>query len=123
MTSIHDRRRAFRLGLGAECRAAWCLRLKGHRILARRFRSHGGEADLIARRGATLVFVEVKARSSFAEALEAIQTRQQRRIAAAARVWLARHPSDRASTLRFDAVVVAPGRWPRHVERAFEVEI
>jgi putative endonuclease len=121
--SIERRRRAFRLGFGAETRAAMALRLKGYRILARRFRSHGGEADLVARRGAVVVFVEVKARETFELALESIQPRQQRRIAAAARAWLACHPQDMAAALRFDAVLVSPGRWPRHVERAFEVEV
>jgi putative endonuclease len=117
------RREAFRLGLGAEARAAWLLRLKGYRILARRFRVGGGEADIVARRGGSLVFVEVKARPDLDQALVAILPRQQRRIAAAARAWLARHPSQAGMTVRFDAVLVAPGRWPRHLPRAFEIDV
>jgi len=119
---IAFRRRAFRLGLGAETRAAWLLRCKGYRILARRFRSKGGEADIVARRGDALVFVEVKARGDLDAAALAILPRQQRRIAAAARAWLARHPGQMMLALRFDAILVAPGRWPRHVVRAFEVD-
>jgi putative endonuclease len=117
------RRRAFRLGLGGERRAAWLLRLKGYRVLAARYRTDIGEADLVARRGSTLVFVEVKVRASLDAALEAITARQQRRIAAAARTWLARHPADMSATLRFDAVLVAPGRWPRHLVNAFEEDV
>ena len=123
MTRAARRRRAFRFGLGAETRAAWLLRLKGYRIVARRFRTPGGEADLVAVRRDTLVFVEVKARDTLAAAMETLRPAQQRRIAAAARVWLARHPADMARTLRFDAVFVAPGRWPLHIENAFEADI
>lgn len=123
MTDLAGRRRAFRFGLGAEGRAALLLRLKGYRILARRFRTAGGEADLVALRGETIVFVEVKARGELAAAQEAITPAQRRRIAAAARAWLTRHPDDARLTLRFDAVFVAPRRWPLHVVNAFEADI
>ena len=123
MTDTAGRQTAFRFGLGAETRAVWLLRLKGYAILARRWRVPGGEADIIARRGETLVFVEVKARADLVAAREAIAPAQQRRIGAAARAWLARHPADMQSTLRFDAVFVAPGRWPVHIVSAFERDI
>ena len=51
-------------GRGAETLACWYLRLKGWRILARRARVPGGEVDVVARRGHTLAFIEVKARAS-----------------------------------------------------------
>lgn len=117
------RRSAFRFGLAAEVRAGWLLRLKGYRILDRRVRMHGGEIDLVARRGRTLVFVEVKARAALEDAAEAIRPPQMRRIGAAARAWLGRHPTDRDMTVRFDAVHVAPARWPRHIVNAFEIDI
>lgn len=120
MTDTAGRRRAFRQGLSAETTAVWLLRLKGYRVAARRFKTRGGEADIVARRGTVLVFVEVKARADATLALEAIAPRQQRRIAAAARAWLAGHPGDCAMTVRFDAVLVAPRRWPEHVPNAFE---
>ena len=59
-----NRQAAERRGRGAETLACWCLRLHGWHILARRARVHGGEVDLIARRGRTLAFVEVKARAT-----------------------------------------------------------
>jgi putative endonuclease len=118
-----NRRSALRFGLAAETRAGWLLRLKGYNILDRRVRMHGGEIDLVARRGRTLVFVEVKARASLDEAAEAIRPPQMRRIGAAARAWLGRHPADRDMTVRFDAVHVAPARWPRHIVNAFEIDI
>jgi putative endonuclease len=123
VTRSAERRRAFRFGIGAEHKAAWLLRAKGYRILAMRFRTRGGEADLVALRGRNLVFVEVKARESLAAALEAITPRQRYRIAAAARAWLVGRPDDMACVLRFDAIFVVPRRWPRHIENAFEIDV
>src|SRR5262247_3474547 len=112
---------AFRLGLSAETRAAALLLLKGFRIAARRWRSPVGEIDLVARRGRLLVFVEVKAREKFDDAAEAVTERQRRRIAAAAEAWLASHANDLHRDIRFDAVLVAPWRMPRHIPAAFDV--
>jgi putative endonuclease len=123
VTDLAGRRKAFRFGLGAETRAVWLLRLKGYAILARRYRTPGGEADIVARRGTVLIFVEVKARADLASALEAIGAAQQHRIGSAARAWLARNPADMAKTLRFDAIFVAPSRWPMHIVNAFERDI
>jgi putative endonuclease len=117
-----ERVAAFRTGLSAESRAAALLVAKGYRIVSRRFRSPVGEVDIIARRGRTLIFVEVKARSTLDGAAESLLPRQQRRIAAAAAAWLAKCPDDIESHIRFDAILVAPGRIPRHIEAAFESE-
>lgn len=116
---LADRRRAFRLGLSAENRAAWMLRLKLHRILARRWRCRLGEIDLVARRGRTLVFVEVKARADEGVAIDAVGPRSRARILAAADLWVAAHPFYAAFDRRFDVVVVLPGRWPIHRPDAF----
>jgi putative endonuclease len=117
-----DRVAAFRVGISAESRAAAFLIAKGYRILARRFRSPVGEVDIVARRRGVRVFVEVKARASLDSAAESILPRQQRRIAAAAAAWLAAHPEDVMSNIRFDAMLVAPGRLPRHIPAAFDAE-
>jgi putative endonuclease len=117
-----ERVAAFRVGLSAESRAAALLIAKGYRIAARRFRSPVGEVDLVARRRRELVFVEVKARARLDDAAEAVLPRQQRRIAAAAAAWLAAHPEDGDSHIRFDVVLVAPGRIPHHIPAAFEAE-
>ena len=58
------RREAEKRGRGAETIAAMYLRMHGWRILARRARVPGGEVDIVARRGRTLAFVEVKARGT-----------------------------------------------------------
>jgi putative endonuclease len=115
-----DRQVAFRLGLSAETRAAAWLMAKGFRVVARRWKSPVGEIDLVARRRNLLVFVEVKARAGFDDAAEAVTERQRRRIVAAAAAWLARHAADRDREIRFDAVLVAPRRLPRHIKAAFD---
>ncbi len=114
-----ERQAAFRTGLSAESRAAALLIAKGFRILARRWRSPAGEIDIIARRRQLLVFVEVKARGDLDEAAESVTPRQQQRIAAAAEAWLARYGDDSFRDIRFDAILVAPGKIPRHIPAAF----
>jgi putative endonuclease len=111
---------AFRTGLSAEVRAAAYLMAKGYRILAKRFRTRYGEIDLVARRRDLLVFVEVKARASLDDAAYAITPRQQRRIIDAAQAWLMAHPEHGELELRFDAVLIAPRRLPRHLLAAFD---
>src|SRR5438552_10961527 len=115
-----ERQVAFALGLSAESRAAALLIAKGYRIVARRFRSPVGEIDIVARRRKTLIFVEVKARERLDDAAEAVIVRQQRRIIAAAEAWLASHPDDINSNIRFDVMLVAPKSIPRHIMAAFD---
>lgn len=111
---------AFRTGISAESRAAALLVAKGYRILARRFRSPLGEIDIIARRRQTLVFVEVKARNTLDDAAEAVTPRQRQRIVAAAEIWLGAHSDIPFTDIRFDAMLVAPGKMPRHIPAAFD---
>lgn len=117
-----ERQIAFKLGLSAEKRAAALLLAKGFRIVARRFRSPAGEIDIVARRGALLIFVEVKARALLDDAAWSVTDRQKRRIASAAAAWLAAHPDDANCDTRFDAVLVSPRSLPRHIPAAFEAE-
>jgi putative endonuclease len=115
-----QRQIAFGLGISAESRAAAWLIAHGYRILARRWKCPLGEIDIIAARRHTLIFVEVKARASLDEAAESVTERQRRRIAAAAEVWLADNPLPAIRDMRFDAILVAPGKLPRHIQAAFE---
>jgi len=110
---------AYGRGRRAERVAAWWLRLKGYRILAHGFRVPVGEIDLIARRGRTLALVEVKARPSLDEAREAVSGRQRRRIERAAVSFLQRHPALADCDVRFDVVLLAPGRRPHHLVDAW----
>ncbi len=117
------RRRAHLFGLRAEAIAALLMRLKGYRVLARRFVVSGGEIDLVVLRGPPIAFVEVKARDNLDDAASAIVEAKRRRISRAARVWLARNPWAAGATLRGDAVFIAPGRLPRHVGAAYRLDI
>ena len=115
-----ERIAAFGLGISAESRAAAYLVAKGFRILSRRWKSPLGELDIVARRRKLLIFVEVKARATLEAAAESIDARTQRRIAAAAEAWLATYPQHNVIDMRFDAMLVAPGKIPRHIQGAFE---
>jgi len=118
----NDRRVAFRRGRRGEHAALWWLRLKGYRILAQDYRSPAGEIDVVARRGTTLAIIEVKSRDSVAAAAEAITPRQRSRLFNAARLFVARHPRHGSCTIRFDIMLVTPGRWPRHIVDAWQID-
>jgi len=122
MMETERRRAAFRLGLGAEARAAWLLRLKGYRVLDRRFRCPAGEIDLVVRRGRLVAFVEVKARADLAAAAEAVTPRSRRRIVRAAETWMARRPQLASCDMRFDVVLVTRRLLPQHVPGAFTAD-
>jgi putative endonuclease len=110
-----ERVAAFQTGLSAESRAAAFLMAKGYRILAKRYRTPHGELDLVAKRRNLVAFVEVKARATLDEAAYAVTPRQQARIINAAQAWLVAHPDYAEFELRFDAMLIAPRRLPRHV--------
>jgi len=116
------RKDAFLRGVSAESRASLYLAAKGYRTIAKRWRSHAGEIDLVIKRGNLVVFVEVKARASLDEAAYSVLPRQRKRITAAAEAWLAAHPQHMSHDFRFDAVLIAPRRLPRHIEAAFDAE-
>ncbi len=114
------RRRHERRGHRGEWLAAAALMVKGYRIVARRYRTKLGEIDLIARRGDLVIIVEVKVRPTLLEAMDAIGRMSERRINAAADLWLARQPDYARLSIRFDMVAVLPRRWPVHVENIFQ---
>ena len=116
-----SRQAAYQRGAKAERQAAMLLRLKGFRILARRYRAPVGEIDLLANRGRVLVAVEVKARQDRDAAAFSISPRQQQRVARATEHFLATNPKYARHQIRFDAVLAAPGRLPRHIPDAWRI--
>ena len=114
-----NREAAERRGRGAETLACWYLRLKGWRILARRARVPGGEVDVVARRGRTLAFVEVKARSTEHAAAFALDHWRLRRVAVAAERLAPRYARD-GDDIRIDAIFIVPGRLPRHLTNVWQ---
>lgn len=114
-----NREAAEKRGRGAETLACWWLRLRGWRILARRARVPGGEVDIVARRGSTLAFVEVKARASEEAAAMSLDAWRLRRVVVAAERLAPRYqkPGD---DVRIDAIFIVPGRLPGHVPNIWQ---
>ena len=95
------------LGKTGEDLACGELERRGYAIVARRYRRRGGELDIIARDGPTLVFIEVKARDgrAFGEAAEAVTRIKRQRITQVAVDYMMRHHlSD--CPCRFDVVSI-----------------
>jgi putative endonuclease len=113
------RQKAEKRGRGAETLACWYLRLLGWRILARRARVPGGEVDVVARRGRTLAFVEVKARADEASAAMSLDQYRLRRVAVAAERLAPRFMRE-GDDVRIDAMFVVPGRWPKHLPNVWQ---
>ena len=97
-------------GAWGEDRAAEFLAREGYRILERNYRCSLGEMDIIAREGRTVVFVEVKTRSSerFGPPQAAIGPHKQRRMTAIALCYLKAHGL-LGTTARFDVAAVSLG--------------
>lgn len=104
-------------GRRGEWLAAWFLRLKGWRIVGQRVRSPRGEVDLVARRGRVVAFVEVKCRASAADLDQAVDHYRLRRVAAAAEAIAPRYVGA-GDVQRIDVLLLAPGRFPRHMANA-----
>lgn len=104
----HHHLAGYQKGVWAERWAQAKLRLKAYAVLTQRYKTPVGEIDVIARRGNTIVCVEVKARATVDAALEAVSPYQQRRIAQAASQFIAQYPEYAHHTLRFDVMCVVP---------------
>lgn len=99
--------------------AAFWLRLKGYRILARRLRTLSGEIDIIARKRNLVLIVEIKARNNLQSAMEAVTISQQRRIEAATDLWLMQQPDYAQLSIRFDLIAILPRHLPVHIPAFF----
>lgn len=113
-----SRQRAERRGRAGEAIAAWWLRFHGWRIVGRRVRTRVGEVDLIARRGRTVAFVEVKTRATAADRDMAIDRHRLERVAAAANLLAHRHAAG-GEDIRIDVILLAPWSRPRHIANAW----
>ncbi|PNU04870.1 YraN family protein [Novosphingobium guangzhouense] len=113
------RRRAEQRGRRGEWIAGVWLWLTGWRIVGRRVKTRIGEVDLVARRGRTVCFVEVKWRASRADLATAIDARRLQRVADAARLIAPRYarPGD---DQRIDVILIAPGCRPRRITNAWQ---
>jgi putative endonuclease len=115
------RRSAESRGRQAEDSVAANWRSHGYDVLAKRLRTKSGEIDLVVANPSTLVFVEVKARNSFADAAYAVHLRQQSRLLAAASSVLAERPDWHRPATRFDVALVCNGAI-RHIRDAIRYD-
>jgi putative endonuclease len=116
------RRQAERRGRLAEWLCLWHLRLRGWHIVTRGWRCPAGEIDIVARRGKVLPVIEVKSRGEVAVAANALAPRQRRRIARATEALLLSRPDLAGLDLRFDVMLVAAKRPPRHLRDAWRTD-
>lgn len=112
-------KQTYAIGFVAEFLCMLRLWGSGWRVAAHRFKHPVGEVDLIALRGKTVAFIEVKARESARAAIESIHPHQQQRICRAASAWMAKHPQFSGHTMRFDVMILTRWPWPRWMKNAF----
>lgn len=110
---------SYKAGLAAETIAMLLLGCKCYRIIAKRYKTKVGEIDIIAIRGKSLVFIEVKKRRNINELYESITAKQKNRIANAAELFLASKPQFSNHKKRFDAILITPNLFPIHVKDAW----
>jgi putative endonuclease len=114
--------RAYQRGIDAEAAACRALERGGWTILARRLRTADGEIDIVAATATLLAVIEVKARSTLADAASALGPRQRARLLAAAEIVLAEHPDWAREEMRFDLIVVDRAGAVRRIADAFRWE-
>ena len=109
------------LGRAGENRAAKYLKNAGYEVLAKNFKTHVGEIDLIVRKDGVTVFVEVKTRSSddFGAPSEAVGAKKRKKYALVAQEYLLKEKCGDVPC-RFDIVEIE-GERINHIENAFSI--
>lgn len=110
---------SYKIGLIAENIAILLLTIKLYRVLHKRHKTRVGEIDIIAVRGRTLVFIEVKNRKNTENLFESITKTQQGRIIQAAELFLSKNPQYINYKKRFDAIFITPNLLPIHIKNAW----
>ncbi|MBE6447493.1 MAG: YraN family protein [Alphaproteobacteria bacterium] len=101
-------------GYFGEFLAMALLILKGYRIVAHRYKTRLGEIDIVAKKGNTIAFVEVKSRNDQEKCFVAITAKQLRRIQNASVIFLEHHNFTKCN-LSYDVVLVANWKFPLHI--------
>ncbi len=116
---MHKKKSSYSSGLLAELLAVTLLTLKFYRIIERRYKTKLGEIDIIALRGKTLIFIEVKKRRNQQELFESITTKQQKRITNTAELFIAKNQHFHSYKKRFDAILITSNLFPIHIKDAW----
>lgn len=107
----------YKFGLQAEQIAVIFLRLKGYKILERRYKTKLGEIDIVARKKNIIAFIEVKARKNL-DTHEVLTTNQQQRIKNAANYFITSNKIN-AKIFRFDLIIMKNIVSIKHIKNAF----
>ena len=81
-----------------------------------RYKTLCGEIDLVAKKGDLIIFVEVKSRKTMEQCYDAIHNTQMRRIQNASKIFLKKYSEFSRLCLRYDVVLVADWKIPKHIE-------
>lgn len=113
-----------RVGEKYEKIASDYLENQGYTIVEQNLRTPYGEVDILAKEGSSLVFCEVKYRSSakYGSPMEAVGTKKQRRISRAALYYYAKNGFSQDVPCRFDVIAVCGDGGVEHLENAFEFQ-
>lgn len=117
-----QKKTSYQKGVWAESLASLYLLSRGYKTVHKRYKAKGGEVDLIVCKGRQLVFVEVKARGDYRDAMEAVTPRSRLRIEAAALHFLSVNPDYVDYDMRFDIVGVIDGFRIHHLDNAWRPE-
>jgi putative endonuclease len=99
-----------------EFMAALLLKIKGYKILARRYKTICGEIDIIAQKKDTIAFIEVKSRKSLEKCHNAIISKQIKRIIMASQIFLRKHEKLQQNDIRYDVILVPDWKLPQHIK-------
>ena len=105
-------------GLLAEYITLVVYAIKFYRILHHRMRNYAGEIDLIVKRSNSIVFIEVKARSSNIDN-QFLSNKQSIRIKKAAEVFINFNPKYQNFNIRFDLIIIRPYKLPLIIKNAW----
>lgn len=122
MTANDKKQAAYLLGHEAETKAALFLEGQNFKIIARRYKTKFGEIDLIARQDDLVLIVEVKARPTLAEAMDAVSKTAMKRIEAASDIWLAEQSDYHLLSLRYDLIALLADGALHHIDALFTAD-
>lgn len=113
------KKQTYQKGMWAENLAELFLKIKGYRIIERRYKTPVGEIDILAMKHAALIAVEVKARDSHDDAAYAVTPKTQNRIARAMDFYLSQHSYHVGRDIRFDVITIKSPFFIRHIDNAW----
>ena len=122
MTASDKKQAAYLLGHEAETKAAAFLEAQNFKVLETRYKTKYGEIDLIARQDDLILIVEVKARPTLEQAMDAVSRTSMKRIEGASDIWLADQPDYHLLSLRYDLIAMLGDGTLHHIPALFTAD-